>query len=101
MGFYPQESYDHRSRSIIKTVSQPGLEVVYIFELVATIENRTNCYCCSCPDDPYPKNDINCRNHGWYGTKPCAVHQMDGINGETGEVIPWQSLEDPSPTPTS
>jgi hypothetical protein len=45
---------------------------------------RNNCFCCSCEDfscDPY------CRNHGWYGTRPCEVHGMPGEAGDDG-VMP-------------
>lgn len=47
---------------------------------------RTDCYCCSCDDGP--TIDPYCRNHGWYGERPCEVHNMPGSKGEDDEDMP-------------
>lgn len=39
------------------------------------VEERTNCFCCSCDE---LSSDPACRNHGFAGTRPCEVHNMPG-----------------------
>lgn len=46
---------------------------------------RTDCYCCSC-NDWYLSTDCYCRNHGWYGRRPCEVHEMPGEAGDDGSM---------------
>jgi len=81
MGIYPDNTYDRqtsarRAPAIIHTITVPGLAQVFVYELVAVIENRTNCFCCSCPDGG--GFDPACRNHGWAARRPCEVHGMPG-----------------------
>lgn len=66
------------SEKWIEVVSEPGLERLRIVVAQAWVENRTDCYCCSCLDmapDPY------CRNHGWVGRRACETHEMSGSEG--------------------
>lgn len=50
------------------------------------VVSRDTCYCCSCSDNGYGGaiNDPYCRNHGWYGERPCELHNMPGASGEDG-----------------
>jgi len=49
-------------------------------------EERINCFCCTCPDGGGPA-DPCCRNDGWWGTRPCELHNMPGEVDEDG-VMP-------------
>ncbi|AYN57321.1 hypothetical protein PBI_BRIDGETTE_55 [Arthrobacter phage Bridgette] len=52
-----------------------------------TVKERTNCYCCSCPNEQTCA-DPACRNHGWAATRPCETHNMPGQpwGEEAGEL---------------
>lgn len=93
MGIYPDKTWrsttSHRQPSLLPdedrvpkqvatyTYHVPGLTQTFVYELVAVIEERTNCYCCTCPDDGL-QTDPACRNHGWAATRPCEEHDMPG-----------------------
>lgn len=92
MGIYPDES---RSKETVnpdgtatwtETWSVPGLTRTRTATASAWIEDRTDCYCCSCGD--YIGSDHYCRNHGGhYGERPCEKHNMPGTADEDG-VMP-------------
>lgn len=50
---------------------------------------RTNCWCCSC--GVLGRADASCREHGFWGRRPCTVHGLDGEPSPEG-VIP-RSIE--------
>lgn len=94
MGIYPHEQWQRSSRSngdgtrtdtAIRTYNDYGGEVlIQVFECVAEIRVRTDCFCCSCGDRP--GSDPACRNHGWAAKRPCEIHDMPGS--------PWDDDED-------
>lgn len=45
-------------------------------------EERTNCFCCSCPD--LGPHDMFCRNHGSIASRPCEKHGMPGAATDEG-----------------
>lgn len=47
---------------------------------------RTDCFCCSCRENGYGGlvADPYCRNHGWYGERPCETHMLPGTAGDDG-----------------
>lgn len=76
MGIYPDEKYETQPNGVLlHRSSTPGLERVAVYVQIAYIENRTNCYCCSCPEDG---SDPACRNHGFAAVRPCEDHDMPG-----------------------
>lgn len=87
MGIYPETSWKRHeaTNEAVYTYSVPGLTVTETYKLDSRIEERTDCFCCSCgdtPDDPY------CRNHGYYGKRPCELHQMPGSPIEDTNEMP-------------
>jgi hypothetical protein len=77
MGIYPHRVLIPTSTGYLETIQTPGL--IRRRELTGGdwIEERTNCFCCSC--DPGGSNaDPCCRNHGWWGLRPCEEHRMPG-----------------------
>lgn len=50
----------------------------------------TDCFCCSCNDhgDGLITSDSACRNHGFYGKRPCELHNMPGYVWEDTEEMP-------------
>lgn len=76
MGIYLETRYEGQDDTLLVRTGTPGLETVSVYQLVATIENRTNCYCCSCPDEG--PTDMACRNHGFAASRPCEYHNMPG-----------------------
>lgn len=94
MGIYPTHSIVSKqtnpdgSQTWLETKTTPGLvQARWVTAAPWHVEARTNCYCCSCPDeggqDPY------CRNHGFAGTRPCEEHNMPGqeAEGPNGENL--------------
>lgn len=49
-----------------------------------SLDPRTTCYCCSCPEGL--GRDVDCRNHGFDGVRPCETHGMAGEPGDDGAV---------------
>lgn len=48
---------------------------------------RVNCYCCTCTESHDRVNtDKHCRNHGFAGRRPCAVHNLPGDPDQDGTV---------------
>lgn len=76
MGIYPTSDYKPgHNGSLVRTYSEPGIEIVTVYMPVLQIENRTECFCCSCPDYSH---DPACRNHGFAAKRPCELHDMPG-----------------------
>lgn len=42
------------------------------------------CLCCTCVTDHI--TDPSCRDHGWYGQRPCEVHAMAGRIDDDGNM---------------
>lgn len=62
------------------------------YKLVDSITRMTDCYCCTCSD--YGAADPFCRNHGFYGKRPCDIHGMPGSPIEdTGKMPDPVSVE--------
>jgi hypothetical protein len=92
MGIHLNTSWkSQKDGSLLRIVSQPGIEEITVFAPVAEIEIRTNCYCCSCGEregfDPY------CRNHGWAGTRKCEVHDVGPGDTQDEEGRPLGSVQ--------
>lgn len=93
MGIYPDERWERKSETEwVRVVTTPGLEVRETFQRTLRIENRDNCFCCSCPEYG---TDVYCRNHGWAGTRPCEDHNMPGQKDEEG-VMPGSVQSTPN-----
>lgn len=84
MSIYPVEGLTKNpDGTLTETWHVPGLTRTRILNPGDWVEERTNCFCCSCDDyshDPY------CRNHGFAGTRPCDTHKMPGAADEDGEM---------------
>ncbi len=82
MGIYPDEKWTKRLDGtahppVEYTWESGGLKRTVYYRAVLVIEDRTNCYCCSCPSDG--AMDLACRNHGFAAVRPCENHSMPGI----------------------
>lgn len=76
MGIYPDETYKRGAdNTLIHTHDEPGLQIIRYYKEILVIENRTECFCCSCPDYSH---DPACRNHGFAAKRPCELHDMPG-----------------------
>lgn len=64
------------SQRLIVTSEYPGIKTITVWEPTLVIEDRTDCFCCSCGDRE--GSDSDCRNHGWDGRRPCDEHGMPG-----------------------
>lgn len=52
---------------------------------------RLECFCCTCDDDYYTGHqtmDAACRNHGYYGKRPCDIHNLPGYAWEDTNEMP-------------
>ena len=95
MGIYPDEKWERKLDKdlqyfAVHTIKTPGLLVTETYELLFSVEDRTDCFCCSCHDGPGgfgTSNDPYCRNHGWAASRPCELHGMPGQEDENG-VMP-------------
>jgi hypothetical protein len=77
MGIYPDTTYTvNRDGTLTRTVKAPGITRTVVYAPIVELEHRTDCYCCSCGDQP--GSDPYCRNHGYAGERPCTVHGMPG-----------------------
>lgn len=85
MGIYPSESVETKDDTLILRRSLPGVEYVTVYEAIVKIENRTDCFCCSCTDE---RTDAACRNHGFYGKRPCEEHGMPGYVWQDSDTMP-------------
>ena len=47
---------------------------------------RLDCWCCTC--DERPGSDAACRNHGYYGKRPCEQHGTEGYFWEDTDEMP-------------
>lgn len=80
MGIYPEFSYKEvRGRpgaesQLHARTETPGFARTVVYVALMVIEDRTNCFCCSCDGS----SDPHCRNHGWLANRPCEVHDMPG-----------------------
>ncbi len=80
-------NYGYRTEMIRKDVEKVGngeiwTEIVSETGVVRTrqvtagpwVENRSDCYCCSCVNED--QRDFYCRNHGYMGRRACEIHNM-------------------------
>lgn len=90
MGIYPDETWEkgppaRRDGEQIETAVHyyhvPGLTRIRVFEKVAELEFRDDCFCCSCPEPGEGNADPHCRNHGFLERRGCEVHGMAGDVG--------------------
>lgn len=88
MGIYPTENWEQdRKTGLLYHVYNDfsGLKVTTVYQPIIEHHERTDCYCCSCGDRE--GSDPACRNHGYYGTRPCELHGTSGSPWEdTGEM---------------
>lgn len=95
MGIYPDEKWTARlnprprrtkgevaPQTATLAYHEPGRDILYVYELIAVFDERTDCFCCSCSDG---SNDAHCRNHGFFARRPCDVHGMPGELHEPDE----------------
>lgn len=87
MGIYPKTKYewDHKRQVLLQHYDNfSGMKVTTVFVPIAKIEDRDNCFCCSCGEregsDPF------CRNHGFAGLRPCESHNQPGVADEEGRM---------------
>jgi len=87
VGIYPDTQYTkvpNQPDLLVRTYNDySGLIITEYYQRILIVEDRKDCYCCSCgdtPDDPF------CRNHGFAGTRPCDKHQMPGTPDEDGNM---------------
>lgn len=78
MGIYPTNEWKVDGDVVTHIHSEPGLAITrtYTIALVDIKTVRTDCFCCSC--NKYGGRDAQCRNHGFYGRRPCEEHGMPG-----------------------
>jgi hypothetical protein len=96
VGIYPTVTTSRPgNRTYTTAVETPGLKVTYVYELICVVEERTDCFCCSCSDEE-STNDPYCRNHGWAAKRPCDIHDMPGdLRDDFDEPItPVQAYRD-------
>ena len=89
MGIYPVETFEQDPKTgWLKREYDDfsGLKVTEYFEPVLRIEDRKDCFCCSC--DEVEGSDAACRNHGHYGKRPCEEHNMPGFVWEDSDEMP-------------
>lgn len=85
MGIYPHETIEGKCSDVLKLqYKEPGLETVYVYQLITVIVDCTECFCCTCPEGS--ESDVYCRNHGYYGTRPCEEHNMPGLENDEGHM---------------
>lgn len=89
MGIYPSKrTVPGDTQGIqqwVEVIESPGVTYQRTITASAWVEHRTDCYCCSCPDDEVA--DVYCRNHGLRGQRPCEEHNTSGI-ADPGGVMP-------------
>lgn len=87
MSIYPEQKLIPTPTGYIEEVRTPGL--VRRRELTAGewTEERSDCFCCTCAHDGQAA-DPNCRNHGWWGKRPCEDHSMPGATEPETDVMP-------------
>lgn len=88
MGIYPERRTIPRNtryvREWVEEIEEPGVIRRRTVTAGEWIEERSDCFCCSCSDF---SSDLSCRNHGYYATRPCDRHNMPGSAGDDG-VMP-------------
>jgi len=92
MGIYPGvEFFDKDGRPVQPealahldqfriVTTEPGLVTTSFFKRYGAVEDRTDCFCCSCMEDDYGHlyTDAACRNHGFAARRPCDIHNLPG-----------------------
>lgn len=64
-----------------ETVSEPGIKRTRKVFAADWVEERTDCYCCTCDANDQISgslSDAACRNHGFAGRRPCDIHNLPG-----------------------
>lgn len=87
MGLYPQDYYKRNADSGLLIHTRDGMDglvTTTYYQPILVIEERTNCFCCTCSGQE--GDDPACRNHGWAATRPCDIHGMPGS--------PWEDTDD-------
>lgn len=96
MGIYPDRHTHSHTRIMqadgrnaerwIEVEQTPGLTRTRVVMAEPWNEMRTDCFCCSCGDRE--GDDAACRNHGYYGKRPCETHNMPGYTWEGTDEMP-------------
>lgn len=84
MGIYADVKYEKQGDTLIVHTSLPGVVTSVIYQKVAAIESRDDCFCCTCGERE--GSDSCCRNHGWWGKRPCDIHDLPGQVDEDGNM---------------
>jgi hypothetical protein len=102
MGIYPTVTWEKQVRNapdgseekviVTRVHHEPGLEIIETFERVSVVENRTDCFCCTCGDRA--GSDPACRNHGYAGRRPCDIHNLPGQEWDD-EMVPGGGMPEP------
>jgi hypothetical protein len=95
MGTYSNRSTRPKDTATVRTWIERIQYVGYAIERTVTASewtevDRTDCYCCSCPEGEFGTligKDSCCRNHGWDGERPCEEHNLLGSVDSDG-VMP-------------
>ena len=94
MGIYPHITWDRKLDKdlnwvVVRTEETPGLKITEVYRRTTVVESRTDCFCCTCDlDQTLPAHDAACRNHGYYGKRPCEEHNMPGYCWEGTTDMP-------------
>lgn len=63
-----------RTVPFVEVVSEPGVTWRRTLTPSDWVEERTDCFCCSCGEG----SDPACRNHGFAAQRPCDIHNLPG-----------------------
>lgn len=89
MGIYPTDEFKSKWGSDLITRTEnwfDGKVKTTYYMPILVIEERTNCFCCSCGDRE--GSDPACRNHGFAATRPCEEHDMPGSVWDDDGTMP-------------
>lgn len=90
MGIYPDTETSKQGDILVTTYNDySGVVITTYYQPILVVENRDNCFCCSCSETEYGQEvtDPYCRNHGYAGMRPCEKHDMPGQEDDEG-VMP-------------
>jgi hypothetical protein len=79
-------------------VTERRVSIESISERVVWVSNwvekeRLECFCCTCEDHEWGNTmDAACRNHGYYGKRPCDIHNLPGYTWEDSNEMPESVL---------
>lgn len=68
-----------------RRVTPEGYSERVVWESKWQPKEQWDCFCCTCD---YDYHDAACRNHGFYGKRPCETHNTSGYPGEDSDKMP-------------